>query len=87
MSPVDNSSVRNMLFRSIPNLLEDKLALLWVLADLQFVRWIKENMRDPSNKKNPPSKWRYPDHKIRMLGWVNNCGENPGVLVIERQDK
>ena len=40
MSPVDNSSVRNMLFRSIPNLLEDKLALLWVLADLQFVRWI-----------------------------------------------
>ena len=87
MSPVDNSSVRNMLFRSIPNMLEDKLALLWVLADLQFVRWIKENMRDPSNKKNPPSKWRYPDHKSRMLGWVNNCDENPGVLVIERQDK
>ena len=68
-------------------MLEDKLALLWVLADLQFVRWIKENMRDPSNKKNPPSKWRYPDHKSRMLSWVNNCGENPGVLVIERQNK
>ena len=31
-------------------MLEDKLALLWVLADLQFVRWIKENMRDPSKK-------------------------------------
>ena len=53
-------------------MLEDKLALLWVLADLQFVRWIEENMRDPSNKKNPPSKWLYPDHKSRMLGWVNN---------------
>ena len=44
-------------------------------------------MSDTSNKKNPPSKWRYPDHKNRMLGWVNNCDENPGVLVIERKDK
>ena len=34
MSPVDNSSVRKMVFRSIPNMLEDKLALLWVFADL-----------------------------------------------------
>lgn len=68
-------------------MLEDKLALLWVLADLQFVTWITDTIGNCNNHKKPPSKWRYPDHKRRMLEWVNKCDTNPGVLVIERQDK